>query len=375
MNSNLLFSPTAKTPCGIINVDWLAYSVTLCENSTERDRHEWIFKQPSPPYRLVEFTGTNIYKRRMIVYHEDGRKVFTLLCCPFSRAIPRDSALVEVANEYLYKNYWFILDIVNEVHPCVFRCLSRYDLCCDFQCTPAQMELIHNLSTNKAYVQGKRDGSAFHSYTLEGTGVERVPRCLSWGSKNSNIKWKVYNKSAEVFEIDHEGHRICHKPYIVAHWEQQGWDVMNVWRCEVSINPMYKFKFYDRRLTYNDTFNGFLFTDLFISLYMTRFVVRMNEGHKDKSNDTRKYLIDNFGQVERVQHYIPDNPKEKPIVEYASCLQSAMQQVAKPEVQVNPSMLKLWQDTAIQCVKLGNLGSYFLNAYGCKVEDYQFSQL
>lgn len=280
---------------GLINCDWLSFSVRLLETAEERDSRDWIFRTPPPSLRLVEFTGTNIYRRRLIVYHTDGRKVLTLLCSPHSRAIPANSCLVEVANEWLYHSYHWVMDLVYDLHPCTFSCLTRLDVCCDFQCQQRHVDLIKALAANDAYVAGKRDGAGFFSYTMEGSGIDRVPRQLSWGSKKSNIKWKLYNKSLEIFEIDGQGHRTCNKPYIADAWHAVGFDELNVWRLEVSICPMYKFEFHGRRIAWSDTWNGFVLEDLFISLYMTRFVVRLNQGHKDKSNDKRVYIVGDYG--------------------------------------------------------------------------------
>lgn len=370
---NLLFAPTSKTCCGVVSVDWLAFSVTLFETSEERDAHSWLFRSLPVNLRCVEFPGTSTYKRRLIIFFEDGRKLLTLLCEPYSRVIPRDSALVEVANEFLYKGFAQVMDLLYSWHPCAFRCLSRLDVCCDFPLTSKRAALVRQLSLNSAYVQGKRDGVSFHSFVYEDAGVERSTRQLSWGSKNSNIKWKLYNKSLEVFEFDNEGHRVCHKPYIVEQWASQGWDVMNVWRLEVSVCPMAKFEFYGRRLGWSDVINGFTMEDLFVSLYQTRFVIRLNQGHRDKSNDRRVHLLADFGLTERLRQWINPAPQSLEVVEYASCLRSAMVQLEKPEVQVNPQMRELWYHTASECVRLGHLEGYFLNLYGCTFDNYEFT--
>lgn len=364
----LLSASSSKNPLGIVNVDWLAFSVRLCETSTERDKHAFSFRSPEG-YRLVEFTGTNIYKRRIILYHESGRKVLTMLCEPHSRVIDRLAMLVEVANEYLYTGFAQMLDLINEVHPCTFLCLSRFDVCCDFVATPERMQLIKQLSENQAYVQGKRDGVSFHAYTAEITGIERVNRQQSWGSKNSNIKWKVYNKSLEIFDVGKNGERTCNKPYIADEWRRAGWDVLNVWRIEVSLSPAAKFQFNGKRLSWKIAINGFDVTDLFVSLYMTRFVVRLNQGHRDKTNDKRVHLLADLGQVQRVTQYVNPNPSELPIVEYAASLNAAMLQLSKNEVIINEKMRELWIDTAVKCVKIGHLERYFLDKYKYPITD------
>lgn len=360
---NLLFSPSSKTqPIGMINLDWLGFSVTLLENAKERDAHAWIFHEPDG-YRLVELQGTNIYKRRLILYSSDGSKMLTILCEPHSRIINRNAALIEVANEWLYYGFSWVMMCLYDIHPCTFLCLSRLDLACDFPISENQRKLICDLSTNSAYVAGKRDGSAFYSYTSEDSGIERTPRCLSWGSKCSNIKWKVYNKSAEIYEPTKDGKLECHKPYIANEWRRVDWDTQKIWRCEVSITPAGKFQHYGRRLGWNAVINGFEMTDLFVSLYMTRFVIRINQGHRDKSNDKRVHLLEDMGQVERVTQWINPHPDELCVSEYTDCLNVAMFQLTKPEVLTNVNMRQLWIDTATKCVELGRLQMYFFDKY------------
>ncbi len=374
---NLTFDPNGSSSkvLGIINADWLSFSVSLFETSTERDKHEWIFNQPPSGYKMIEFTGTNIYRRRLIVYKNDGRKIITILCSPHSRQIPRESALVEVANEWLYTGFWWVFEMLQEIHPCSFRCLTRLDVCCDFECIPQRFEIIKKLARNDAYIQGKKDGVQFNRFSYEDSRVDQVPKQLSWGSKHSNIKWKVYNKYLEIFEFDGQGHQICHKPYIAQQWESAGFDVPNVWRCEVSINPMHKFQFHDRRLTFKDAWNGFVLEDLFISLYMNRFVIRLNDGHKDKSNDKRIHLLADYGHVDRVTQWLNPTPNYREVVEYAATLNAAMKQLSKPEVIINDTMRQLWHNTVVQTVKIGRLEKYFLNTYGVTIDEYELPSL
>lgn len=370
----LPFSPSCKptehpTPrVGVLNIDWLAFSVRLLETSTERDAHAFIFR-PVSDCKVFELPGTNIYKRRLMVFNNEGRKLLTLLCQPYSRAINYLSAFVEVANEWLYLGFSWVMDLLNDLHPCEFLCMSRLDICVDWELHPDQQQLIQDLCTNKAYIQGKRDGSAFYSYTIEDK-VERIPRCLSWGSKHSNIKWKVYNKSAEVFEMQPNGVKICHKPYIVAQWEDVAFNVENVWRIEVSINPMHKFEWHGQRVTFHDVLHTFLPMDLFIGLYQTRFVIRNNEGHKDRSNDKRRHLLGDFGATDRLKQWINPNPHDLPIIEFAASLNAAMTQLQKPEVQANKQIFEAWHHVAEETIINGRLQGYFQKAYG-----YEFKHM
>lgn len=353
----------------LINLDWLAFSVTLSESVTEKDNHEFSFNDPPAGYRLFELTGTNIYRRRFICYNYEGHKIFTLLCCPYSRVIAYDSALVEVANQWLYLGFDWLFKVLYAIHPYSVQCLSRLDLAADFECTKERMAIIKQLAVNDAYIQGKREGSQFHDFTLEITGIERVPRCLSWGSKHSNIKWKLYNKSLEIHEVTKTG-RVCKKPYIAECWHQHGMRDDNIWRLEVSITPAAKFAWNGDRLRVRDVLNMCMMEDMYISLYMTRWVCRKNQGHRDKTNDKRLYLLGNFGQVDRVRQWENPNGGSLPVVEYAAGLNAAMLQLEKVEVQANIKMAELWRNTAIECCKLGNLEGYFHQRYGIALETF-----
>lgn len=348
-----------------INLDWLAFSVLLLPSPAEKDAHAFTFNPLPPRYRVVELTGTNIYARRLIVYRDDGRKMLTLLCNPHSRLIPYNSALVEVANEWLYYPRGWVLDMLQDLHPFTIQCLSRLDVAFDFELKPHQWDIIHALAVNELYVAGKREGSQFHLYTAPtGQRFERVPKCLSWGSKHSNIKWKCYNKSLELFEPDKSGNVQCSKPYIVEQWRRRGLDERRVWRLEVSLSPAAKFKFHDRRLKVADTDNAFFVSDLFISLYMNRFVIRHNDGHRDRSNDRREYLLGDYGQTDRVVVWEPEERTDRPVVEYAAALNAAMLQLQKPEVLVNQAMAEVWAAAAMETVRLGKLAGYFHDTYG-----------
>lgn len=369
----------------IINLDWLAFSILLIPSPTEKDEHQFHLNDISRyGFKVVEYVGTNIYARRTIVYAEDGQKLLTLLFQPHSRIINYQSCLVEVANPLLYARYlqfdgmWYggllwVPEMLQALHPYTFQCLSRIDLAADFPLTPYRATIVRQLSTDAAYVQRYTEGVSFYNYeAVKGARIARIPKQLSWGSKYSNIKWKLYNKSLEVFEYEKVGEKVvchCNKQYIVDRWIESDWDVHNVWRLEVSICPMEKYRFHDRTLRFHDLANWFTIVDLYTCLYQTRFVCRMNEGHADRSNDTRVYLLGNLGVTDRLQ--IREGVTSVPVAEYVNGLRAAMSQLDKPEVIVNRDMRRLWTMTAINVVKKARLECYFLNTYGYPVEQIE----
>lgn len=361
-----------------INLDWVAFSVLLIPSPNEKDEHKFTLNNVEAlGFKVLEYSGTNIYSRRAIVYSNDGEKLLTLLFQPHSRIIDARSCLVEIANPLLYRKcltvagvvyhgLLWVPELLHYLHAYAFQCLSRIDVAADFPLTPQRARLVRQLAYDEAYVQRYIDGVSFHSFTgFRGSKVERVTKQLSWGSKNSNIKWKCYNKSLEVFSYEKTSNGIvrqCSKPYIVEKWLAAGWDVGNIWRLEVSICPMEKYKFHGRTLKFRDLTNWFVISDLFTCLYQTKFVTRLNEGHADRSNDTRVYLLGNLGETDRLQLREPIS--EQVVVEYVNGLRAAMQQLQKPEVSVNDAMRHLWVDTCNKCVEIGGLESYFLNTYG-----------
>lgn len=367
----------------LINLDWVAFSVLLIPNPQEKDAHAFTLNDISAHgFKVLEYSGTNIYSRRAIVYDCQGEKLLTLLFSPHSRILDFRSCLVEIANPLLYLKRFplcgiqygellWVPELLQLLHPYQMQCLSRIDIACDFELLPERARIIRQLAYDEVYVQRYRDGVSFHEFAaFKGSKVERVIKQLSWGSKHSNLKWKVYNKSLEVFDFvkTPNGYvRHCSKPYIVDRWRARGWNIENVWRLEVSICPMEKYRFHGQRLYFKSLSNWFVVSDLFISLYMSKFVTRLNQGHTDRSNDTRVYLIGNLGEVDKIT--LREASGDKVVVEYVNALRAAMQQLEKPEVTVNAPMLQLWTETAKRCVEIGNLGAYFLNTYGYPVTE------
>lgn len=365
----------------LINLDWVAFSILLVPNPLEKDAHKFtLFDISELGFKMVEYAGTNIYSRRVIIFGNDGQKLLTLLFQPHSRIIDYRSCLVEVANPLLYYKrvkvrgityceLLWVPELLQLIHAYQFQCLSRIDVAADFELTPSRAKFVRELSNDTIYLQRFRDGVSFHQYEcLQGTKVARITKQLSWGSKHSCIKWKTYNKSLEVFEYVKEGDKVvrhCNKPYIVDRWASNGWNVDNVWRLEVSVTPMDKYRFRGRRLRFDDLSNMFVIDDLFFTLYSTKFVTRLNEGHSDRSNDKRVWFLGDMGQWERLGLREPS--EDKIVVAYVNGLRSAMQQIEREEVKVNETMLQLWIDTATRCVEIGCLQSYFLNTYGYPV--------
>ncbi len=259
--------------------DWMGLSLALLDDvGPAPDGHVWQSYEG----------GTNVWNHRRILYNDTGGKVFTLLSSPKSGLIQSNSALMEISNEWLYHGLGVkgCMDLLLKSVPYGVTGISRVDLAMDFVPDQHQQAVIEGLASGEMYVQGKRSGSGFWSVNWDKWmppqwAGRKIPHCLSWGHKTSSVKWKLYYKSKELREGT--GGLGYDKPYIVDVWRDVGFDETNVWRLEVSIKHGNTFTWEDHQLDLTAWRHNT--TALMASLYNDRFVVRLNEGHKDKTND------------------------------------------------------------------------------------------
>lgn len=261
----------------LCSCDWLGLSLRLSGEV-----------KPIEGYIWREYSATNVWNKRRILYTEDGDKVLTLLNEPRSAIIAKNAALLEIENEWLYHGggYWRILDTLRSSVFFEVIGISRLDLCVDFVPTKSQSATIDNLYSGKYYVVGKRNGSNFWSRNknpkLQADWLNReIPHNQSWGHKTSAIKWKLYYKSKEL--LDAMGGKFYDKPYIVDMWRINGLDTSNVWRLEVSMKHLNDYSIYGHPITLDWLDSNQL--ELFCQMYNQRFQIRKNQGHLDRSND------------------------------------------------------------------------------------------
>lgn len=307
-----------------LSVDWLAITLRLNNRVSA----------PPTGYRWAFYSPTNVWQSRWCLFNDYGDKVCTLLFQPRSRALRPDVALLEIANEWLYHGIGYE-GILTLLHDCVdFTPLgiSRLDLAVDFNPDEHQSKVIRDLATEKMYIGGKRCGSGFWENVSDTRLAEqwqgRIPHCQSWGHKTSSVRWKLYYKSKELREgIRGNG---WNKPYIVDMWHDVGLDERNVWRLEVSVHHCNSFDYMGKRLTF-ECFRSST-PDLFKALYTSRFEVRENQGHKDRSNDRvveflpvgrfrkgfmchrEETLVEHHGAMEALRHLINDVTKEQVLI-------------------------------------------------------------
>lgn len=262
----------------MVSVDWYSLSCHLTILDT-------------PPYlpegwKAQPMGRTAVWAQRVYIMNPEGIKVGTILMEPISPMIKDDRAVVEVSNVFLYRDdFHKMLDILLSCYPLVVDNVQRFDLCGDFEMYGSRWEITKMLEDGRAYLKGIRRGVAWWG---KDSSI-RKPHQLSWGGKDSTFKWKLYNKHKELWEGGQ-----CSKPYIEELWRSFGFEPTKVWRLEVSItsisgldNAMFNTR------DYREWFDQAM--ELYKCLYADKFVVREDQGHKDKRDDDKLVFLDIMG--------------------------------------------------------------------------------
>ena len=264
---------------GVVSCDWFALSCILGAPRGDRPL------EPPAGCSVVRMAATAVWADRFFILDADGNKVATVLCSPRTPKMDSRRALIEIANRWLYHdNFHEVVDGVLNCLPMTVTGLNRVDLCCDFEMDSKLWSTYSKLAAGTAYVKSLQEGLVWwHNTNVVSSSnrVERIPHCLNWGGKESLVRWKIYWKWLDLQQADPENK----KPYINDLWQQMGFVERSVWRCEVSIHGTNKLAdgmgqrvqpmaWYDDRVR------------LWSDLYADKFVVRLNQGHKDKRNDT-----------------------------------------------------------------------------------------
>ena len=196
--------------------------------------------------------------------------------------------MCEIENEWLYHGggHRRILDVLEQSVFFNITGISRLDLAVDFCPTEAQKEVILGLACKEYYIGGKSNHLPWWAKVNNDKlhpmwNGKNIPYDQSWGHKTTDIKWKLYYKTKEL--LDAGGGKFMMKPYIVDQWRMHGMDIRNVWRVEVSVKKCNNYLLYGNRLDLGQIEANF--EELFRQLYQSRFQVKLNEGHKDRTND------------------------------------------------------------------------------------------
>ena len=260
----------------VVSCDWLALSCLLGD------------ARPNAriPFgcRLERQGETAVWRVREFLLDERGAKVATYLREPKSAILDCRRMVIEIANEWLYNALIIsILDMVLNVYPCVVTGMPRFDICMDAELDAHAREVRDGLTDGSIYKTASQTGVVWYTQNK----AQREPHQLSWGAPESTFHWKLYNKWKELHA---EGG--CSKPYIEEQWVRAGLNPRRVWRLECSVSDSPKLAFLDGDLSNKIRFEDVIIkrVPMFQDLYDNRFVLRRNEGHSNKSRDTRVYL-------------------------------------------------------------------------------------
>lgn len=350
----------------IINCDWLQYSVIL-----EEDCPELICPDG---YRIEVLQGNNIFRYRAIVTDSMGIKWLTLLWSPYSSLLNKRLMTVQVGNQLLYyQAVAMSYKLLTEIVECHFNSCGRVDICADFLMDDDKLAVLRHLNSGHYYVQGKSEGSTWW-HTINDTSGDYIHKksqlhCLSWGSKNTDIKVKCYHKSREQGMLAKEPKP--EKPYIIDLWRDIGWDVTKVWRLEFSINGTGKYRWKGESINLDKVKSHEWLTHTFYSLYEGRFIVRENQGKRKghKNCDPRKdflmlpsesdVLVRSLGTTDHMQ-----------ASDAVKVLRKLMAQIESPVVMSNETLCGMLCDSVLTLVDSNRLGSYFHTKFGDDVRVY-----
>lgn len=344
-----------------INCDWLQYSCCL-------DRVDPTPRCPDG-YRVEVCQGTNVFKHRALVFDQFGQKVLTLCWHPYSSKLHPLIMTAQVANQELYTNgITKSLSLTKDIVNCYFNTMGRLDFCCDFNPDDKQMQIIRKLSTAEVYVERKSEGSSFWHERNIGTGKHREDHCLSWGSKSSEIKVKLYNKSREIGLI---GGDTPNKPWIVDEWISIGLDPLNAWRLEFSMHTNGLMRWKEERILLNMIESPSWLARVYFDLYNNRFVTRLNQGLRGskeigddgkrkshKNRDKRVYLMNLPKDGEKLEWR--KNSGTKRVSDPAQkLLRSLLNGLDNEAVRANAQVMSSYVDNIVNVVYKLNLNQYF----------------
>lgn len=336
-----------------VNCDWFSFS------AKSNCHYEEIELQCPIGFNIEILKGTKQYRQRFIVTDNVGIKMMTILMFPIIKFIDEDLMLVEIGNQYLYndalKLCWVVLQAIV---PCTYNNPSRVDICCDINPTYRQRKIIRGLFRKNYYVAQKNDWSQW--------GQKEDGHQLTWGSKKSQFKWKLYNKSKELKVT--EEIREYDKPYIVDEWKKCGMDIYNVWRLEISMTDVSKIELFGNKIMFEDIIDQATITMIFFEMLDRRFVIRRKEGHTRKSNDTEVKLIDI--RVERAK-----TATRKPQIERQKY--AGVQEFFAIKRMLDKSTIATTDEKFVQRMVAAasrvaidyGLNPYFERVYKCKADD------
>lgn len=306
----------------VVSVDWFALSLVCLHPYRDGE----VLAVPTG-WQVVEMSATATWLKRFFILDAEGVKLATFLTRPRHPKIDERRALLEVANQILYSSeFTNVTSLLLNMLPMYIDGINRVDLCADFMMTAPKWEVVRQLELGESYLKGLRRGVVW--WTAH--GAKKDPHQLSWGGLESVFHWKLYNKYKELHE---GGSPVASKPYIEDMWRECGMQPKCVWRLEVSITggnrvvdimgkPIAPFQWYDEREV------------IYQRIYSDKFLIRHNEGHKDRRNDPVVEFLEIGHDFDKfLRHRKPKSVMESDVERRVVC--KAWKEYTDPEVRAN----------------------------------------
>lgn len=339
----------------MLSLDWLQWSGFLIGAG----RNDLPDLECPDTYRLEILDGNQVFKYRAILYDCLGNKMLTILWCPKSPLIQYNLVTFQVANQWFYQieDIQLVVALAAQCFIYQFGTFSRIDICCDFEKKRHQHSVIKGLYHHKIVCCGKRNGNCWWSKT----DGDMFPHDFGFGSLQSSVKWKLYNKSLEL----KVGEEVEEKPYIIERWLENKMNKYKIWRLEVSIQDFNKFYIKDvpigikETVTYSgktmalEDLTDINIYSIFCDLYEKRFQLRKT-GHTRVCNDERVYIVD----LEKIKIVVPVKPHEGNHIDN-STMHSLIKIIESDQCKRNERLLSSSCDALYWYVKFNNLEGLF----------------
>lgn len=340
-----------------MNCDWLQFSVRL-------ENPENVELECPEGFRIEIMQGNNNFRNRAIVWRlSDSSKWLTLLWSPYSRVIKPWIMTVQLGNMLLYKDgIQSAFRILQNIVPCSFNSCGRLDICCDFQANTFEMDVIRCLWQGSMYVTKKQAGSEFWHSNNSNDG--RFVHCLSWGSKNSEIKVKLYDKTRELGVTPNNSH--YEKPWIVNQWQSAGFDIQRVWRLEFSMQSSGQLRWNGETIKLNDIASSGWIMSIFIQLYHKRFIIRRNEGGRNgHHNEDPQVILLVLPKTSDSLKWSGSQTDETTVSsEQIKLLRKLMSIIELPAVKCDDDMFNNLAKSILDLCEHRGITSYFCHCYG-----------
>lgn len=214
-----------------LSIDWLAFYCTSSTGLLNEYRDYWT-------YRHAEH-GTRQFKQLVYVQLE-GEEFAEVQQEPCSSILKNGSVIVKICNRFLYsRGLWYLVDKFLSDHDLHIQNLSRIDICADFNSFANGLQpisLISGFLSSKYRHIGRGIGAAYFNHFAKREGKHSKSYLnytgVGFGSKKSDCKAYLYNKSFELLTVKD-------KPHIRQLWRECGLicdGSRDVWRLEISIS-------------------------------------------------------------------------------------------------------------------------------------------